>query len=128
ALAGARELARERPFRLWLPGGGVVVGAIDALWRDPDGAWWVGDYKFAGAEGDAGARHEAQLAVYALAAAAALGLEEVCGRLWYVDEGGSRELRWGAADLAEIERRIDEAFERLPAATATASSSGSPSS
>jgi len=127
-LASAPTVAREHPFRLHAPGGGIVTGAIDVLWRSPDGGWWVGDYKFAEADPASAERHEAQLAIYALAAAAALGLDEVRGRLWYVDEGGGRELRWVAADLAETERRVDDAFERLPVVTATASSSGSPSS
>ena len=38
-----------------------------ALWRDRDGFWWVGDYKFAGEDREAGARHDAQLSIYALA-------------------------------------------------------------
>jgi ATP-dependent helicase/nuclease subunit A len=127
-LASASTVVREHSFRLHVQGGGIVTGAIDVLWRTAGGDWWVGDYKFAEADPASGARHEAQLAIYALAAAAALGLEEVNGRLWYLDEGGSRELRWGAADLADTEGRIDEAFQRLYAASATASSNGSPSS
>lgn len=114
ALGVATRVAREHRFRLHAPGGGVVTGSIDALWRDANGAWWVGDYKFTEADPEADARHEAQLAVYALAAAVALGIDVVQGRLWYVDEGGSRDLRWDSAALAEIERRVDLAFASLP--------------
>jgi len=114
-LSAAATVAREHPFRLRAPGGGIVTGAIDVLWRDTDGGWWVGDYKFTEPEPDSDARHEAQLAVYALAAAAALGIDEVRGRLWYVDEGSGRDLRWDAAALAETERRVGEAFASLPA-------------
>lgn len=120
-LAGAAEVAREEPFRLHLPGGGVVAGTIDALWRDPDGAWWVGDYKFAEPGPVSDARHEAQLAVYALAAAADLGIDEVRGVLWYVDGDDARTFRWIADDLARIEDDLDAVFARLdrgPAGTA----------
>jgi ATP-dependent exoDNAse (exonuclease V) beta subunit len=111
-LGGADEVARERPFRLRLPGGGIVVGTIDALWRDA-GGWWVGDYKFAVADGESTARHEAQLAIYALAAASILGLDEIGGRLWYVDQDETRELRWRGADLPALEAALDEAFASL---------------
>ena len=112
-LRAATEVAREHPFRLRLPGGGVVVGLIDVLWRDAAGGWWVGDYKFAEADPSAAARHEAQLAVYALAAAAVLGLDGIGGRLWYVDRGERRDLRWSAADLRALEAELDQAFDRL---------------
>jgi ATP-dependent helicase/nuclease subunit A len=111
-LGGAAEVARERPFRLRLPGGGIVVGTIDALWRDA-GGWWVGDYKFAAADDESSDRHEAQLAIYALAAASAIGVDEIGGRLWYVDQDESRELRWSSADLSALEASLDEAFSRL---------------
>ena len=118
ALGAATTVAREHRFRLRAPGGGVVTGSIDALWRDADGSWWVGDYKFTEADPEADARHEAQLAVYALAAAVALGIDVVRGRLWYVDAGGSRDLHWDAAALAEVERRVDLAIASLPAESA----------
>jgi ATP-dependent exoDNAse (exonuclease V) beta subunit len=128
ALERAALIEREQPFRLRLPGGGVVVGTIDALWRDEAGGWWVGDYKFTGADGESAARHEAQLAIYALAASAVLGLDEISGRLWYVDRGDRVELRWTAPDLRALESELDTAFGRLdPAgseAAATAASSG----
>jgi hypothetical protein len=114
ALGSASTVAREHPFRLHAPNGGIVTGAIDVLWQDPAGAWWVGDYKFAEADPASGERHAAQLAIYALAAATVLGLEEVRGRLWYVDEGRGRDLHWDAAALAAIERRLEDAFTRLP--------------
>jgi ATP-dependent helicase/nuclease subunit A len=109
-LASAAEVRREHPFRLRLPAGGVVVGLIDVLWRDAAGGWWVGDYKFAEADPGSAARHEAQLAIYALAASAALGLDEIGGRLWYVDRDERRDLRWTAADLRALESRLDEAM------------------
>lgn len=115
ALGSASTVAREHRFRLHAPAGGIVTGAIDVLWRHSAGGWWVGDYKFAEADPTSGERHEAQLAIYALAAAATLGAEEIRGRLWYVDDGGHRDLRWDAAALLEIERRLDDAFTRLPA-------------
>jgi ATP-dependent helicase/nuclease subunit A len=127
ALGAAQELGRERPFRLRLPGGGVVVGAIDALWRHRDGSWWVGDYKFAGEDREAGARHDAQLSIYALAASAALGIEEVRGRLWYVDAGVVRDLRWRGAELRSLESALDAAFARIGPTRPTARSNGSPS-
>ena len=113
-LRGADRVAREHPFRLRVPGGGIVTGAIDVLWRDAAGGWWVGDYKFAEADPASSARHATQLAIYALAAAAALGLEEVGGRLWYVDQDERRDLSWSAGDLRAIERSLEEAFDRLP--------------
>jgi ATP-dependent helicase/nuclease subunit A len=128
ALGAAEELARERPFRLSLPGGGVVVGAIDALWRDREGSWWVGDYKFAGEDPETGARHDAQLSIYALAASAAIGIEEVRGRLWYVDAGVVRDLRWQVADLRSLESALDAAFGRIGPARPTAWSNVPPSS
>ena len=78
------------------------------------GGWWVGDYKFAEADPASTARHAAQLAIYALAAAAALGLEEVGGRLWYVDHDERRDLRWSADDLRALEGALESAFGRLP--------------
>ncbi|HET9332747.1 MAG TPA: UvrD-helicase domain-containing protein [Gemmatimonadota bacterium] len=120
-LEPAAEVERERPFRLRLPGGGVVVGTIDALWREEAGGWRVGDYKFTGADGESDARHEAQLAIYALAASAVLGLDEIGGLLWYVDRGARAELRWSAADLRALESELDAAFGRLgPVDTETA--------
>jgi hypothetical protein len=113
-LASAAEVYREHPFRLRLPAGGVVVGLIDVLWREAAGGWWVGDYKFAEADPASAARHESQLAIYALAACAALGLEEIGGRLWYVDRDERRDLRWSAADLRALEAELDRAFARLP--------------
>jgi ATP-dependent exoDNAse (exonuclease V) beta subunit len=121
-LASAAEVHREHPFRLKLPAGGIVVGLIDVLWRDAAGGWWVGDYKFAEADPGSAARHEAQLAIYALAASAALGLDEIGGRLWYVDRDERVDLRWSAADLRALETRLDGAFARLPHATANAPS------
>jgi ATP-dependent exoDNAse (exonuclease V) beta subunit len=118
-LGSAAEIAREHPFRLRLPGGGVVVGLIDVLWRDRAGRWWVGDYKFAEADPASAARHEAQLAIYALAASAALGLEQIGGRLWYVDRDERRDLHWSAADLRAIESELDRAFAGLPHGAAT---------
>ncbi|HET6362410.1 MAG TPA: PD-(D/E)XK nuclease family protein, partial [Gemmatimonadota bacterium] len=117
-LASAAEVHREHPFRLRLPAGGVVVGLIDVLWRDAAGRWWVGDYKFAEADPGSAARHEAQLAIYALAASAALGLDEIGGRLWYVDREARRDFRWSAADLRGLEAELDRAFTRLPGVTA----------
>ena len=101
--------------------GGVVVGAIDALWCDMADGWWVGDDKFTGADGESAARHEAQLAIYALAASTVLGLDEIGGLLWYVDRGARAELRWSAADLRALESELDAAFGRLgPVDTETA--------
>jgi ATP-dependent helicase/nuclease subunit A len=116
-LRGADQVAREHPFRLRAPGGGVVTGAIDVLWRGASGGWWVGDYKFAEPDPASTERHAAQLAIYALAAAAALGLEEVCGRLWYVDHDERRDFRWSAADLRALEHALERAFDRLPLVT-----------
>ena len=98
----------------------MVVGVIDALWRDAAGGWWVGDYKFAEADPAAAARHEAQLAVYALAACATLGVDGIGGRLWYVDRNERRDLRWSAADLRALESDLDHAFARLPDIAAAA--------
>jgi hypothetical protein len=106
----------------------VVVGAIDALWRDREGSWWVGDYKFAGEDPETGARHDAQLSIYALAASAAIGIEEVRGRLWYVDAGVVRDLRWQVADLRSLESALDAAFGRIGPARPTAWSNVPPSS
>ena len=125
-LEPAAEVERELPFRLRLPGGGVVVGTIDALWRDMADGWRVGDYKFTGADGESAARHEAQLAIYALAACAVLGLDEIGGLLWYVDRGARTELRWTAADLRALESELDAAFARLdPVAAETAATAAS---
>ncbi|HET6637916.1 MAG TPA: 3'-5' exonuclease, partial [Gemmatimonadota bacterium] len=121
-LRAAISVAREHPFRLRAPGGGIVIGTIDVLWRDAAGGWWVGDYKFGEADPDSAARHEAQLAIYALAASIVLGLEEIGGRLWYVDQDERRELRWSAADLRTLESELDAAFARLPHAAADAAS------
>lgn len=110
ALSGATAVHRERPFRLALPGGAAIVGAIDALWRDEAGGWHVGDYKFAEPDPASEGRHETQLAIYALAAAAALGLDEIGGVVWYVDEGRGHQLIWTAEDLARLEARLDRAI------------------
>ena len=127
-LEPAAAVERERPFRLRLPGGGVVVGTIDALWSDDSGGWRVGDYKFTGADDESGPRHEAQLAIYALAASAVLGLDEIDGVLWYVDRGARAEVHWNAADLRALETELDAAFGRLdrvdPETAATVASSG----
>ena len=113
-LGAATSVLREHPFRLRAPGGGIVTGSIDALWQDAAGGWWVGDYKFAEPDPASSARHEAQLAIYALAAGTALGIQEIGGRLWYVDHDQRRDLRWSAADLRALERALDDAFDRLP--------------
>jgi hypothetical protein len=117
-LRGAISVAREHPFRLRVPGGGIVTGTIDVLWQDEAGRWWVGDYKFAEADPGSAARHEAQLAIYALAASAALGLDEIGGRLWYVDRDDRHDLRWSAPDLRALESELEAAFARLPHAAA----------
>ena len=117
ALEGADEVLREHPFRLRLPPvegepasrAGVVVGAIDCVWRDREGEWRVWDYKFAAEDGRSDV-HEAQLAVYALAAATALGLERIRGALLYVEDGAVRERTWDASALAALEARLAEAF------------------
>jgi ATP-dependent helicase/nuclease subunit A len=125
-LRGAGPVAREHPFRLRVPGGGVVTGTIDVLWRDAAGGWWVGDYKFAEPDPESSGRHEAQLAIYALAASAALGLDEIGGRLWYVDRDARQDLRWSVADLRALESRIDEAFALAPRQQAHAFSEARP--
>ncbi len=112
-LAGAAELAREHPFRLRLPGAGTVTGTIDAVWRNADGEWWVGDYKFAEHEPRDAERHAAQLAIYALATAAALGLERIRGCLWYVDERRVEEAAWTVAELTGLEARLADALRGL---------------
>jgi len=109
ALVGARVVHRERPFRLALPGGAVVAGAIDVLWRAADGRWRVGDYKFAEPDPGAEGRHRIQLGIYALAVAAALGEKEIGGVVWYVDGPGGDELAWSCDDLAALEARLDRA-------------------
>jgi hypothetical protein len=80
----------------------------------------VGDYKFAEADPASAARHEAQLAIYALAACAALGLDEIGGRLWYVDRNERRDLTWTAAELRALESELDSTFARLPRVAAAA--------
>lgn len=114
-LRGAREVWRERPFRLRLPGGGVVSGAIDCLWSDDSGRWRVWDWKVAGEDPRHEERHDAQLGIYALAAATALDLDEVTGCLWYVATGAARQRSWTRGDLDELEERLAEVFDRLPA-------------
>jgi ATP-dependent helicase/nuclease subunit A len=105
-LGTAQQVDREHPFRLSLPHAGTVVGTIDCLWQDTDGEWWVWDYKFGGPNPDLDAFHDAQLAVYALATAAALDLERVNGRVWHVDGTEHRDLEWDRDALAELESRI----------------------
>jgi ATP-dependent helicase/nuclease subunit A len=105
-LKTAHEVEREHPFRLRLSDGSTVVGTIDCLWRDADGEWWVWDYKFGDPNPDLDAFHDAQLAVYALAAVAALDLERIKGRVWHVDGSEHRDLEWDRDALAELERRI----------------------
>ncbi|MDX1660523.1 MAG: UvrD-helicase domain-containing protein [Gemmatimonadota bacterium] len=114
-LADASAVHRERPFRLRLPGGGVVSGAIDCLWADPAGRWHVWDWKFAGQDPTHERRHETQLAIYALAAATALDLDRVRGCLWYVPDGSARERSWSRSDLRDFEREAIDAFGRLTA-------------
>jgi hypothetical protein len=88
----------------------------------------VGDYKFAGEDPASATRHEAQLSIYALAASAALRVDEVRGRLWYVDAGAVRDLHWRGPELRALERDLDSAFARLAPGRTTAWSTGSPSS
>lgn len=114
-LGDGATIHRERPFRLRLPGGGIVSGAIDCLWADADGRWHVWDWKFAGEDPAHERRHDAQLAIYALAAATALDLDEVRGCLWYVSSGSARQRSWSRASLADLERELAEAFDRLSA-------------
>jgi hypothetical protein len=117
-LGAAAPVHREIPFRLSLPApGGIVVGAIDCLWQDAEDAWWVWDYKLASDDG-AEAGHEAQLSIYALAAAASLGVDEVRGALWYLESGRAREHRWDRAALAETAERLALAFPRVAATAA----------
>ncbi len=116
-LATATEVHRELPFRLRLPApGGIVVGTIDCLWRDPEGGWWVWDYKLASDE-DPEIRHQVQLSIYALAAAAMTGADEVRGALWYLESGRAREERWDAARLRDEELRLADAFSLAAPAT-----------
>jgi ATP-dependent exoDNAse (exonuclease V) beta subunit len=111
-LVAAREVHREYPFRLRLPApAGVVVGTIDCLLQDADGEWWVWDYKLVTDESPE-KRHQEQLAIYALAAAAALGLDRVRGALWYLQSGHAHEQSWDAAALADAEERLTLAFAR----------------
>jgi ATP-dependent exoDNAse (exonuclease V) beta subunit len=105
-LGSAQQVEREHAFRLRLPDTGTVVGMIDCLWQDGNGKWWVWDYKFGGPNPDLGKFHDAQLAIYALAAAAAFDLERVSGRVWHVDETEHRDLEWDRDALAELERQI----------------------
>jgi ATP-dependent helicase/nuclease subunit A len=105
-LGTAQKVDREHPFRLRLPDAGTVVGTIDCLWQGTDGEWWIWDYKFGGPNPDLDAFHDAQLAVYALAAAAALDLGRVSGRVWHVDGTEHRDLEWDRDALVELERRI----------------------
>jgi ATP-dependent exoDNAse (exonuclease V) beta subunit len=105
-LGTAQQVEREHSFRLRLPDAGTVVGMIDCLWQNGGGQWWVWDYKFGGPNPDLDRFHDAQLAVYALAAAAALDLERVNGRVWHVDGSEHRDLEWDRDALAELERRI----------------------
>jgi ATP-dependent helicase/nuclease subunit A len=110
-LGEAVEVHREVPFRLHLPDpGGIVVGAIDLLWRDTSGDWWVWDYKLVSDDGPS-AQHEAQLEIYALAAATALGIDRLRGALWYLGRGSS-ELRWDRAALLDARSRFANAFPR----------------
>ncbi|MFN2383971.1 MAG: UvrD-helicase domain-containing protein [Gemmatimonadota bacterium] len=116
ALRPARQVAREHPFRLHLPGGGVIAGTIDCLWQSADGAWWVWDYKFGAPADGLEDQHEGQLRLYALAAAAALDLSVVRGRLWHVTDGTARDFAWDIADLAALERELPAALAQLSGA------------
>jgi ATP-dependent helicase/nuclease subunit A len=112
-LRGAAAVHRELPFRLRLPEpGGIVVGTIDAIWRDADGAWWVWDYKLAADDGHE-SRHETQLEIYALAAARALGVDDMRGALWYLESRTGREFRWDRTALLETETKLAVAFSRV---------------
>jgi ATP-dependent exoDNAse (exonuclease V) beta subunit len=105
-LERARRFEREHPFRLHLPNAVVVVGTIDVLLEDSSGDWWVWDYKFGERQERTEALHEAQLSIYALAAAAALDLTTVRGRLWHVGESEAHDFLWTQDQLVEIERRV----------------------
>jgi ATP-dependent helicase/nuclease subunit A len=111
-LAGAVGVWREIPFRLRLPDpGGVVVGTIDCLWRDAEERWWVWDWKL-GTEGASEELHQAQLDVYALAAARANGLEQIAGALWYVERDQARERSWDRGELETLAVRLAGAFRQ----------------
>jgi ATP-dependent helicase/nuclease subunit A len=105
-LGTAQQVEREHSFRLRLPDAGTVVGMIDCLWQNGGGEWWVWDYKFGGPNPDLDGFHDAQLAVYALAAAAALDIDGIKGRVWHVDGSEHRDLEWDRNALAELESRI----------------------
>ena len=88
-------LIREAPFMCETgdadgEGAATWLGAVDLIYRDPDGTWVVADYKTGRVKGDPAeeaARHAPQLAVYASALRRALGEGRVRAEVIFVRAG-----------------------------------------
>jgi ATP-dependent helicase/nuclease subunit A len=118
AAAGTVVLARELPFTMVLGAQAprlVVSGRIDAL-LERDGSLVVRDYKYAQAPRTTAAVYAGQLAVYALAAAQALG-RPAASELLYV-RGGTESVVLPAVDGARERASLLEAGRRLGTALA----------
>jgi DNA helicase-2/ATP-dependent DNA helicase PcrA len=100
----------EAPFQLLL-GGQIIRGRIDAVYRDPDGAFEVVDWKTNRAE----TADPLQLAVYRLAWAefAAVPLDQVTAAFVYVRTGVIHRYH-DLPGRAELEALIQDRAARVP--------------
>ncbi len=79
----SRSLKREVPFRVSLPGGPLLVGAVDVMWLT-DGGWVVRDYKSTAEGGAPEGLYEDQLRFYGLAVWLASGRNVASMALWHL--------------------------------------------
>ena len=110
--AGVTPLATEKPFMLAVDGF-MIVGRIDAIFGEQDGAWEIVDYKTGRVPDADDPVAGLQLDIYALAAHEVWGKKpsDLTLTYYYVSEG--KEVSRPAGEPSETRERLLAAFEAI---------------
>lgn len=111
--AALRPRHVEQPFVIFLDGGFLVRGRIDAIYVHPDGTWELVDYKTGAEPDDDDEIADLQLAIYALAARQIWGVEPTRLKVTYLylQTGSARTI--AGADLTLLESDLIEMFKAV---------------
>jgi ATP-dependent helicase/nuclease subunit A len=116
AIAGSPKRMAEVRFLLKL-GDAQVRGAIDLLYRDAEGGWWVLDYKSdridPGRIEAAAQKYALQIQLYALAASRHTGQAPVGAVLYFLHAGVSYRMALSAGDLEVAEEHAVTTIRQL---------------
>ncbi|HVF53945.1 MAG TPA: ATP-dependent DNA helicase [Actinomycetota bacterium] len=105
----------EQPFVIWLDGGFLVRGRIDAVYRHDDGTWELVDYKTGSMPAPGDDTAAMQLSIYAIAAGRMWGIEPANLRVTYFYLKSGAIVTTPATELTLDETHLIERFRLVEA-------------